>query len=68
MCLLFIYNISFLFFVEILPQSCLAEVFGGHNELKQKIPKLEWMIKYLTHVKCRGVLASKGYIVCLKRS
>jgi len=53
---------------EILPQSCLAEVFGGQTELKQKIPKLEWMIRYLTHVKCRGVLASKGYVVCLKRS
>ncbi|XP_022168738.1 glutamate--cysteine ligase regulatory subunit [Myzus persicae] len=53
---------------EILPQSCLAEVFGNQTELKQKIPKLEWMIRYLTHVKCRGVLASKGYIVCLKRS
>lgn len=55
------------FVLEILPHSCLAEVFGGQTELKQKIPKLEWMIRYLTHVKCRGVLASKGYIVCLKR-
>lgn len=62
------YMYIFFFFSEILPQSCLAEIFGHQTELKQKIPKLEWMIRYLTHVKCRGVLANKGYIVCLKRS
>jgi len=54
------------FVLEILPQSCLAKVFGDQTKLDQKIPKLEWMIRYISHVEFRGVLASKGYIVCLK--
>ncbi|XP_050440857.1 glutamate--cysteine ligase regulatory subunit [Adelges cooleyi] len=51
---------------EILPQSSLVKIFRRQPDLEQNVPKLEWIIKYLTHVKCRGVLASKGYIICLK--
>ncbi|XP_050541355.1 glutamate--cysteine ligase regulatory subunit [Daktulosphaira vitifoliae] len=51
---------------EILPHSCLVEIFEKQSEVNLRTPKLEWIIRYLTHVKCRGVLASKGYIVCLK--
>ncbi|VVC45879.1 NADP-dependent oxidoreductase domain [Cinara cedri] len=53
---------------DILLQSCLVDIFKNKTELKQKIPKLEWMIRYLTHVVSRAIIASKGYIVCLRNS
>lgn len=67
--MLLLTNYYFIFiFIDILPQSRLAKVFGDQTELKQNIPGLEWMLKYLTHIEFRGILVRKGYVVCLKRS
>lgn len=45
---------------ELLPTSVIEEVFGAGWHLS-------WVVRSQVHVKCRGVLASKGYIVCIER-
>nr|CAD7438001.1 unnamed protein product [Timema bartmani] len=43
---------------EILPRSALTEVFGSEEVT------LFWALRFQVHLKCRGVLASKGYVLC----
>lgn len=43
---------------EILPENSIQSVFG--------LPlKLKWALRFLVHIKCRGVLATKGYLISL---
>ncbi|KAI5744494.1 hypothetical protein M8J76_002760 [Diaphorina citri] len=44
--------------IDILYQAPVMDLF------KNKTVSLSWAVKYQTHVVCRGVLVSKGYIVC----
>ncbi|KAK2581893.1 hypothetical protein KPH14_002353 [Odynerus spinipes] len=46
---------------EILPSDLLKEVFGSPVSL-------HWVIKYQIHLKCRGILTSKGYLVYIDKS
>lgn len=46
---------------EILPDDLLKEVFGSSVSL-------HWVIKYQIHLKCRGILTSKGYLVYINKS
>lgn len=41
---------------EILPQEVLKDLFGSTAHL-------HWLIRYQIHVKCRGILSSKGYLL-----
>ncbi|KAF2883563.1 hypothetical protein ILUMI_22627 [Ignelater luminosus] len=43
---------------EILPESSIESVFGIQLKLK-------WALRFLVHIKCRGVLTTKGYLVSL---
>jgi len=43
---------------EILPESSIQGVFG-------RPLKLNWALRFLVHIKCRGVLTTKGYLVSL---
>ncbi|KAK0178175.1 hypothetical protein PV328_002150 [Microctonus aethiopoides] len=45
---------------QVLSGKSLSELFGDEAVLK-------WVAKYQVHVKCRGVLSSKGYLVNLKK-
>lgn len=44
------------FFSEILPTEAIDDVFGTDATL-------HWVARYQVHIKSRGVLASKGYLV-----
>lgn len=44
-------------FLEILTKETLAEVSGG-NETEPV-----WTVRYQVHLKCRGVLTVKGFLV-----
>lgn len=46
---------------QILAKDSIVELFGDTS-------KLQWVVKYQVHVKCRGVLSSKGYLVQLDKS
>lgn len=45
---------------EILPDDVLKEVFDSSVSL-------HWVIKYQIHLKCRGILTSKGYLVYINK-
>ncbi|KAG7204482.1 hypothetical protein KM043_004913 [Ampulex compressa] len=44
---------------QILPQEALNDVFGNGVSL-------HWIARYQIHLKCRGILSSKGYLVYIK--
>lgn len=48
----------FFSFLEILPRTVL-------NELELSSYQAGWITRYQVHIKCRGVLAAKGFIVKL---
>jgi len=53
--------VSFIwFFAEILPQERLEDIFGI-------TARLYWIIRYQIHVKCRGILSSKGYLLHINK-
>lgn len=60
--------IYYKYVLDILPETRLAQIFGGQTGPKVNIPKLEWMIRYISFAKYSSVFTRKGYIVCLKRS
>ncbi|XP_032682167.1 glutamate--cysteine ligase regulatory subunit [Odontomachus brunneus] len=41
---------------QILPQEVLEEIFGN-------TARLHWLTRYQIHLKCRGILSSKGYLL-----
>lgn len=43
---------------DILPEQSIQGLFGAHLSLK-------WVVRFLVHIKCRGVLMTKGYLVSL---
>lgn len=43
---------------DILPGSSMENVIGKNFTFK-------WIVRFLVHVKCRGVLTTKGYLLCL---
>ncbi|KAL1115101.1 hypothetical protein AAG570_007132 [Ranatra chinensis] len=45
---------------ELLPPGALGEVCSVGRV------RLDWAARFQSHVKCRGVLATKGYLVCLR--
>ncbi|KAI4477571.1 hypothetical protein M0804_012688 [Polistes exclamans] len=45
---------------EILPEDMLKEIFGSPVSL-------HWVVKYQIHLKCRGILTSKGYLIYIKK-
>lgn len=54
-------NTSLEFWIlEILPKDALSDVFGSDVNL-------HWVTRYQVHVKCRGVLSSKGYLVYINK-
>lgn len=56
-------NNCFLFVADILPKDMLKQV------LEPSLPfNLVWVFRYQVQVKCRGVLASKGYVVRCEQS
>lgn len=48
-------------FTELLPSEALGSIFEGDEALT----RMDWAVRFLVHVKCRGVLATKGYIACV---
>lgn len=45
---------------EILPEDSLGTVFGTKLILN-------WVVRFLVHIKCRGVLATKGYLISFNK-
>ncbi|KAI4498220.1 hypothetical protein M0802_006706 [Mischocyttarus mexicanus] len=45
---------------EILPDNLLKEIFGS-------TVLLHWIVKYQIHLKCRGILTSKGYLIYVNK-
>lgn len=43
---------------DILPDQSIEEVFGRPLDL-------EWAVRFTIHIKCRGVLITKGYFLCI---
>lgn len=50
-------NLSVMF-LEILPESTIEQIF-------EKKLILNWALRFLVHIKCRGVLTTKGYLISL---
>ncbi|KAL0280983.1 UNVERIFIED_CONTAM: hypothetical protein PYX00_002121 [Menopon gallinae] len=50
--------------LEILPKAALYQLFGAKD---RDHLILNWTSRYQVHVKCRGVLSSKGYLICVTR-
>lgn len=48
-------------FIEILPQEVLEDIFGNNA-------CLHWLMRYQIHLKCRGILSSKGYLLRVNKS
>ncbi|XP_071636914.1 glutamate--cysteine ligase regulatory subunit isoform X2 [Temnothorax longispinosus] len=46
---------------QILPQEVLEKIFGS-------TAYLHWLIRYQIHLKCRGILSSKGYLLRINKS
>lgn len=53
-------ELSVFLFIDLLPDATIAEIFGAGW-------RVGWVLRSQVHVKCRGVLASKGYIILLER-
>jgi hypothetical protein len=51
---------EFFYLSDLLPDATIAEIFGAGW-------RVGWVLRSQVHVKCRGVLASKGYIILLER-
>ncbi|KAG5313948.1 GSH0 ligase, partial [Acromyrmex insinuator] len=58
-CRVFYFSIFLL--LEILPQEVLENIFGS-------TAYLYWLIRYQIHLKCRGILSSKGYLLRINKS
>ena len=54
-------------FSEILPRAALNEVFGSDADDSLNSVNLHWALRFQVHVKCRGVLSSKGYLLSVHR-
>jgi len=52
---------------EILPRAALNELFGSQPDNSNSV-ELHWALRFQVHVKCRGVLSSKGYLLSVLRS
>ena len=54
---------------ELLPGHAVSEIFsiGADESESKKDFQLHWAVRFQVHIKCRGVLATKGYIVCVQR-
>jgi hypothetical protein len=59
---------NFFIHIEILPRAALNEVFGSDTDDGLNSVELHWALRFQVHVKCRGVLSSKGYLLCVHRS
>ncbi|XP_054274924.1 glutamate--cysteine ligase regulatory subunit [Macrosteles quadrilineatus] len=48
--------------LDLLPVEAMEAMFADKNR-----PRMDWAVRFLVHIKCRGVLAFKGYIasICL---
>lgn len=46
---------------EILPKNSITEIFDDANL------EVHWALRFLVHIKCRGVLTTKGYLLSLYR-
>ncbi|XP_076376209.1 glutamate-cysteine ligase modifier subunit isoform X2 [Megalopta genalis] len=46
---------------QILPDEELDKIFNGDA-------RIYWVCRYQIHVKCRGILSSKGYLVCMNKT
>lgn len=46
---------------QILPQEVLENIFGS-------TAYLHWLIRYQIHLKCRGILSSKGYLLRINKT
>ncbi|XP_076269103.1 glutamate-cysteine ligase modifier subunit [Rhynchophorus ferrugineus] len=44
---------------DILPEQSVGEVFGTPLDL-------QWAVRFTIHIKCRGVLTTKGYCLCIQ--
>ncbi|XP_023723559.1 glutamate--cysteine ligase regulatory subunit isoform X2 [Cryptotermes secundus] len=53
---------------EILPRAALNELFGSEADNGMNSVELHWALRFQVHVKCRGVLSSKGYLLSVHRS
>lgn len=53
---------------EILPRAALNELFGSRPGNCFNSVELHWALRFQVHVKCRGVLSSKGYLLSVLRS
>lgn len=49
-----------------MPQSSLDGFFEDHVGITQLKPELEWMLRYVSHVKHRGILTHEEFIMCFK--
>jgi hypothetical protein len=67
--LYYLTNLVFLIFsfIEILPRAALNEVFGSKVDNGFNSVELHWALRFQIHVKCRGVLSSKGYLLSVHR-
>nr|CAI5829203.1 unnamed protein product [Callosobruchus analis] len=45
---------------DVLPKESIQDILDGSLNLK-------WVLRFLTHLKCRGVLTTKGYVLCLEK-
>lgn len=53
-------HMSIRYISDVLPDSAIVNIADSSLSLK-------WALRYLVHVKCRGVLTTKGYVVCLTK-
>lgn len=56
--------------IELLPRYAVNEIFRiseDESEGMKEDFQLHWAVRFQVHIKCRGVLATKGYIVCVQR-
>ncbi|XP_046682533.1 glutamate--cysteine ligase regulatory subunit isoform X2 [Homalodisca vitripennis] len=47
--------------LELLPNQALQTILQQESQLS----RVDWAVRFQIHVKCRGVLATKGYIICI---
>lgn len=49
--------------LELLPGEAMESLFSDKRD-----PKMDWAVRFLVHIKCRGVLSVKGYIASVRLS
>lgn len=66
MCVTYAYIV---YITELLPKRAVNEIFriSADESEGTKDFQLHWAVRFQVHIKCRGVLATKGYIVCVQR-